>query len=309
MKKIRWHHIVVFLCAVLVSSQANAQQRIVFSQYMFHGLSVNPAYTGSDDFLNVALQARNQWVGLEGAPTSQLFTLHGPLKNRKHIGLGVVAERQQLGVSEFTSFFGTYAYQLSLGRSSLAFGLQAGLVSYNQQLSALNTQLLVDPNFVQDISILRPNAGAGLYLKNEKYYLGLSVPYLIQNTEKNPEGITIVEQNRHYFFSGGYLLSLSRNFKLKPNFLVQAVDGIPLNVNVNLNGLINDVLWLGVSYQLNQTFTSLVEVLVNKKLSFGFSYDFTSTSLNQVSSGSPEIFLTYRFVKDIPDRIMTPRYF
>lgn len=312
MNRTRWYRLFcVFIGLSLVFLKTvQGQQRIVFSQYMFHGLSINPAYTGSDDFLNLSLQSRNQWIGLEGAPTYQLLTAHSPLKHKKHVGLGFVAERQQVGVTDLYSFYGTYAYKINVGAGVLALGLQGGVVSYQQQLTQLSTGTPVqDPNFAQDISLLQPNFGTGLYFQTDRYYLGFSVPYLIQNAENNPEGVMIVEQNRHYFLSGGYLFTLSPNVKLKPNFIIQAVDGVPLNANINVNTLIRDVLWLGLSYRSNETYTSLVEVLMNKRLSFGLSYDFTTTNLNQVNNGSVELFLNYRLVKDVPDRIVSPRYF
>ncbi|MFC0181043.1 type IX secretion system membrane protein PorP/SprF [Pseudarcicella hirudinis] len=66
-----------------LSNRAKAQQEALYSQYMFNMMAVNPAYAGSRDVLSMTGLFRQQWVGVEGAPTTQSFTIDMPLKKEK----------------------------------------------------------------------------------------------------------------------------------------------------------------------------------------------------------------------------------
>jgi type IX secretion system PorP/SprF family membrane protein len=57
---------------------AHAQQKAMFTQYMFNGLVINPAYSAVDESLNITALARQQWVGFKGAPNTQTFSVHSP---------------------------------------------------------------------------------------------------------------------------------------------------------------------------------------------------------------------------------------
>ena len=82
----------VALASVVVAGlsvhQAQAQQEAMYSQYMFNTLALNPAYAGSRDVLSMTALYRRQWIGIEGAPTTQTFTADMPL-NKERIGLGL----------------------------------------------------------------------------------------------------------------------------------------------------------------------------------------------------------------------------
>src|SRR4029078_9381943 len=67
---------------------AHAQYEPMFTQYMFNETFINPAYAGSHENISASVLDRNQWVGIDGAPKTQTFNIHGATGNRK-IGLGL----------------------------------------------------------------------------------------------------------------------------------------------------------------------------------------------------------------------------
>src|SRR6187399_3137132 len=104
--------LLLLLC--VISKSAHGQQTVMYSQYMFNGLAINPAYAGSDKYLNMTVQARQQWMGFNGAPTSQMFSAHNISKNKK-TGLGILLERESMGVSQTFNGYLMYAYKIQLG--------------------------------------------------------------------------------------------------------------------------------------------------------------------------------------------------
>src|ERR1700748_1446919 len=85
-----------------------AQQDNLYSQYMFNGLLINPAYAGSNEVLSATALNRNQWVGFDGAPRTNTFSLHTPLKNKK-INLGITFINDRYGITTQNKINAVYA--------------------------------------------------------------------------------------------------------------------------------------------------------------------------------------------------------
>ena len=143
-------------------SVAFAQQLPQFTQYMFNTISINPAYAGSRETLSVVGLHRSQWVGIQGAPTTQTLSIHAPLRNEK-IGLGFSVINDELGFENFTYMYGDFSYTIRTGKKSkLAFGLKAGFTSYNLDQDFQNDQAF-DPTIFGVEDRWSANIGAGVY--------------------------------------------------------------------------------------------------------------------------------------------------
>ncbi|AHM58854.1 membrane protein [Flammeovirgaceae bacterium 311] len=281
-----------------------AQQQALFTQYMFNGLAINPAYAGSHESMSITALARKQWLGIDGAPGTQTFAVHTPIPNEK-IGLGLLLTHDHIGPVHQYSLKFAYAYRIPVGPGKLSMGLQGGVVNYNSKFSELylgpNVQ---DPSFSADVNQFMYDFGTGLYYATDKFYLGLSVPQMLAiKTDDN------FNPSKHYFLNTGYLFDLNRSLKLKPNVLFKAVQGAPLEVDLNTNLLIRDVLWVGASYRSFRTISALTELQLTDQLRFGYAYDFPATSdLGSATAGSHEIMLNYRFTF-YKSNFSTPRNF
>lgn len=293
-----------------LTPQLSAQQEAMFTQYMFNGLAINPAYAGSHESLSATLLFRDQWTGLPGAPSTQTFSVHSPISNAK-IALGLQVIHDKIAIFNQYGVNGSYAYRIFTEKGTLSFGLQFGFTSYNADLSALSPQDPTDPVFQGDVNKVMPSFGAGVYYYTDRFYLGLSAPQLVTNslTEDIVEIDGDARQDRHYFLTTGYMFELSHNVKLKPNILIKAVEGAPIQMDLNANVLFSDVLWLGVSWRSLSDIDALIELQLTDQLLLGYSYDFASTTdLRRVNSGSHELMLNYRF-RYSKNKVITPRYF
>ncbi len=302
-------------CLLLVSlcgfvEKAYSQQTVMYTQYMFNGLTLNPAYAGSDKYINATLQARQQWIGFNGSPTSQMFSGHGLLPN-KNMGVGILIERESMGVDETFNGYLMYAYKIKLQHGTFSMGIQAGVSKYSQKLTELTVpQGVTDPSFASNGSYILPNVGAGIYYSTARFYVGLSVPYLLQNTFDKSDVVLKAKQARNYFLTAGHIFTLSPSLKLKPNFLVKYVDGAPVNVDINASLLIKEILWIGCSYRMKNSINPLIEMLFTQKLRVGLAYDIPTAKMAGVYSGSPEVMINYRFIpKKKVTRVISPRYF
>src|SRR6266487_6874558 len=64
---------------MLSTSTSFAQQRPHYTQYILNNYILNPALTGIENYFDVKVSARDQWVGLTGAPRTTYLTIQGPI--------------------------------------------------------------------------------------------------------------------------------------------------------------------------------------------------------------------------------------
>jgi type IX secretion system PorP/SprF family membrane protein len=295
---------VIGLC--ITAASLYGQQQVMFTQYMFNGLAINPAYAGSHETMSVTALAREQWTGLDGAPSTKTFSVHSPLK-KERFSLGFLFLQDKIGVTNQNGVYGSYAYRIPVSKkANLAFGIQGGATFYNAQYSKVSA---TDPAFMNDIRVAQPNVGFGVYFNTNRFYAGISLPQLMQTTFSNNSADSDSKLLRHYFATAGYVFDVSPAVKLKPNLMVKAVNGAPVQFDVNLNALLRDVMWVGFSWRSFDSFDAILQLQLTEQLQVGYSYDFaTTTDLSRVNGGSHELMLNYRFTFT-KSKIVSPRYF
>jgi len=294
----------------LFGLQAQAQFEPQFTQYMFNEMFINPAYAGSRGHMSMTGMYRNQWVGIEGAPKTQTFSGHTALRNEK-IGLGLSILHEEIGVTQDFSAFASYAYRIATEKGALAMAVSGGVIHHQEQLLELKIQDQGDQSFMGTPRLTVPNMGFGTYYSTRDYYVGISIPRMLQNrvdanTGKATNKVEIPYW--HYYLMGGYVITLDESIKLKPTTMVKAVSGAPIVADLGLHVLMNEVLWLGGSYRTNDSWSAIMSLQLNKQMRLGYSYDYTLTDLNQFNTGSHEITFGYDFSFD-KKKVVTPRYF
>lgn len=288
-----------------------AQQDPQFTQYMFNMLALNPAYAGSSDRLNIKALTRHQWVGFEGAPTTQTLTAHSPIVNES-LCIGGTIMRDAHGPVTQYGFMADVAYRIFMGESKLAFGLKGGLNLFQGKFAELNPLVAGDQVFQQNVnSKLDPQFGFGMMYYSDRYYVGLSTPKLLRSEFFETDSLAFVSepgQRSHWFLSGGYVFDMGIYHKFKPTFLVKAVQGAPVSFDLSANFLFYEKFWLGAMYRHQDAVGVLAQYNINDDFSIGYSYDYPLSTLHNYSGGSHEIMLGYLLGKPVKG-IRSPRYF
>ena len=297
---------------VLKPQKANAQQDPQFTQYMFNLLALNPAYAGSADRVSLKALSRQQWVGFEGAPTTQTLTVHSPFLVQS-LGLGGTVMRDEHGPVTQYGLIVDLSYRIFLAKDQkLAFGLKGGLNLFQGQFAELHPLEANDQVFQQNVSTKTdPQFGFGMMWYSDRFYLGLSVPKLLRTEFFDTDSLQLVSepgQRAHYYLTGGYVFNLGTYTKFKPTFLVKAVEGAPISFDLSANFLLYDKLWLGAMYRYSDAVGALVQYNLTDGLSVGYAYDYPLSPLRNYSGGSHEFMLGLEFGK-APKGIRSPRYF
>lgn len=295
--------IISFLYLVLlVKLAAFSQQDPQFTNNMFYKLGVNPGFAGAEGKISGLILNRYQWEGFIGAPKTLIFSAEAAIDafgSPGGIGLNVVSD--ELGFEKNTQINFNYAYQKTLGLGNLGIGLSLGLFSKSingewevpEDNLGIFTQPGSDPGIPQgEVSQMAVDAGFGLYLSSNKYYLGASVTHLNQASIKYSD-LASTYMARHYYLMGGYNIKLSDPlFELRPSFLFKSdLAGWQLDLNTNI--VFDDRFWGGISYRVQDAIALLMGMEMENGLRFGYSFDLVTSALSRYGFGSHEIFVSY----------------
>ena len=307
--------IIILISVIFISTATKAQYDAMFTQYMFNEMYINPAYTGSKEAMAINLTHRQQWVNFPGRPLTTSFTVHGPLSNNK-MGLGISVLNEQIGKLSRNLVYLNYAYRVKIGENGhLSFGIMGGIHNQVNKLSELKPTEIGDAQISQNTpNLISPNFGSGIYYYTKKFYVGISIPRMIDDSYlfNSTGGIiksTKIDPNKfHYYFTIGNVFDVNENLKIKPQAMLKMVQNAPIQYDLNVNFLIKNKIWAGVSYRSGADISALIGVQVNSQFLVNYSYDYALTKIQKYSQGSHEITLGYLFSYK-QRKVVTPRYF
>ena len=148
----------------------DAQQRPHYSQYILNNYILNPALSGIENYTDIKISARDQWVGLNGAPQTFYLSMHSPIGKKDfkssatsyqvpgqnprgssywesynasepHHGVGLTMVNDKTGLYNRFSANVTYAYHLGLNATTnISAGFSGGFsrIGHDQRISGIN---------------------------------------------------------------------------------------------------------------------------------------------------------------------------
>jgi type IX secretion system PorP/SprF family membrane protein len=295
---------------MLVSLVSYSQQDAQYTHYMYNTINVNPAYAGSRGVMSIFGLHRTQWVGIDGAPETNAFSINTPIEN-SNVGVGLSFVNDKIGPTVNNTISADLSYTVQTSETfKLSFGIKASANIFNLDVNKLN----INPNYSSDPLLqytgntFTPNFGAGVYFHSNKMYLGLSAPSFFSAKKYNDNDVAVYTERLTTYFIGGYVFDLGQSVKFKPAFLAKTVQGSPLQLDVSANFLFVDKFTLGAAWRWSAAASFMAGFQVSDGLLIGYSYDLDTTQLAHYNSGSHEIFLRFELFKH-QDRIVSPRFF
>ena len=299
---------ILIFALMLTCYSGFAQQDAQYTQYMYNTININPAYAGSRGVMSVFGLHRTQWVGLDGAPTTNTFSFNTPISN-SNLGVGFSLVNDRIGPTSDNTISADISYTVTMNEVyKLSFGVKASGNIFNLDTDKLDPSNPIDPNLQNFNNEFSPNFGAGVYLHSDKLYLGLSVPNFLQDSKYNDNEVAVFQERMNFYFIGGYVFDVSPSIKFKPAFLTKMVSGSPLQVDASANFLFLDKFMLGGAYRWDAAVSALAGFQVTDGLFIGYSYDMETTQLRRYNSGSHEVFLRFELFNKV-SKMVSPRFF
>jgi type IX secretion system PorP/SprF family membrane protein len=320
MKKIIW-----MISAIVLWANAYSQQERQVSQYMYDQISVNPGSAGSSEMVSTHLIYRQQWVGIDGAPTDVILNLSAPFKLFKaNHGVGLSIWSDQIGFNKDVDISLSYAYQFSVGNGKLGLGISGSYVNrkLDPEWITNNGNLFDDPNHDGGIptgnqSEFTFDMGAGLFYRTEELYVGISSTHILQdgfvyqNESSSTTAETTEKMIRQFYLTAGYNITLSNPLlEILPSVFVQS-DTKLTKIDLNTTFMYNKKFWAGVTYRVGSALVGMVGMDIMNGVKVGYSYDFETSALSNFSKGSHEIMVGYSFkvgIDKIPQKYKSIRF-
>lgn len=318
-----------FVVTILLSQAAIAQQKPHYTQYILNNYILNPALSGIENYTDVKLSMRDQWVGLDGAPKTIYLSVHKALGKKDlktsatsfqvpgenprgsaywesytasepHHGAGLSIISDQSGLYNRITANLSYAYHIGLSpTTNLSAGFAAGImkISRDGAKSTFNNGDPFDPaeGSAADIYKIRPDLSMGLWLYAADYFIGFSAQQIIPQKVAFTDDTLGFKLVPHLFGTAGYRFLLNEDINLVPSLMVKYIPHTPTTPQVDLNAKLQyrDLLWVGGSYRLKDGYAAMIGLNAGNAFNVGYSYDFTTTTLNTVSRGTHEIILGF----------------
>lgn len=317
----------LLLIAALVPFFAFAQQKPQYSQYVINNFLLNPAISGIEDYTDIKLGARNQWQGVEGAPTTVYLSVHSRLLNgqagaslesrnrqpqsfakyrearsiyrkvtyKPWHGIGALVLHDKIGPFSRTEANMTYAYHLPLNENiRLSGGASVGVTQARVAAGSLN---FANPDAAagNNRSSFGANLSTGLWLYSSDFYVGISAAEMLGNTiSMDSYGGRAGESRNHYFATGAYKIGVNQRLALVPSVMVKWLQPVPVSIDYNLRLLYHDKIWVGGSYRQHDSFAAMGGFTINKTFDLSYSYD---SGLSTLKGMSHEVILGVRLYK------------
>lgn len=312
---------------ILVAQATSAQQRPHYTQYILNNYILNPALSGIENYTDLKLSGRRQWVGLEGAPETFYLSVHTPLGKKdyktsatsfnvpgenprgkaywenytaseSHHGVGFFMVNDRTGLFSRFQADVSYAYHIGLSpRTNMSAGFSGGIskISYNRSKATP-----VDPNDPAlgnngDLYKLTPDLNAGIWIYSADYFIGMSAQQLVPQRVSFTGTTEGFSQVVHLFTTAGYRLGVSEDVNILPSTMIKYVpsSGLAPQFDVNIKCQYRDLLWIGGSWRIKDGYAAMLGLNVANSFNIGYSYDISTTQLNTVSRGTHEMIIGF----------------
>lgn len=291
---------------ILVFQTAGAQQDPLYAQYLNNPLVINPAYTGINNVLNATVGHRSQWTGLDGAPATTSASAHSSFMENK-VGGGVMLVRDKSGSITNTQFNITGSYKIEFGENIFSFGLQTGFINIRENHEELLIRDPNDPVFTGNDSFTKFNFGAGAAVKGPAYYVGMSIPRLV-NSKQEFGNIKSQVYQRHFYLAAGYIYHIGVDLALKPSILLKGVANAPVSVDYNASVVLRDKYTAGIISRNFQTYGLLAQLNINDNLRLGYVFEVPTNKSVGARFTTHELSLMLD-IEVLGDHFLSERYF
>jgi len=279
----------LLLLAATISPTVFAQQDALLSIYWNNLSFINPGATGLFYKHQAAVNYRNQWDKVNGAPNTLIAGYNTEI-DKIHGGIGLNYQLETIGFNQVHRLDLNYGYHFNLGNDRI---ISAGISAGMMQLG-VNTDLYIPPSTVPDPSLPSNNkqysllSNIGVVYKGNALSLGFSSTQFLTVDVKSMN----YSPARHYNLFASYDLLLGKKFVLKPQFLVRT-DLVRSSADFNLLARYNNRYWAGIIYRTADAIGFTAGWDIKERYRVGYCYDYTINKLSMISRGTHEIVLGF----------------
>ncbi|MDR3185126.1 MAG: type IX secretion system membrane protein PorP/SprF [Prevotellaceae bacterium] len=309
------YFIVAGLVAVSLQAHAQGQGYIDIGQKWLSRPLLNPAATGNTPFLEMDLFARRQWMGVEGAPSTQILFGHYAIPNLNS-GIGATLTNEFIGFFHTLDIKFAYAYHLLLNQDiAISFGLAGNATWMFRDDSKIELQSPLAGNIPPLKTTMRPNFDAGVELRNAWLRVGLSAIHLIDSPKEYSstsfDNIQPAVERTFYAYTASRI-EAGTNLAISPSLLGSVSHGFydgeagimffhkrlrQAHSLVRLRTRYTDTydfLWTGAFMRFSGTIALMAGISLTEQWRLGYAYEYTFRFRKIKYVSTHEVMLSWR---------------
>ncbi len=289
-----------FLSVVLaigMSLTALAQQTPQSNVYGFNRYSLNPAYAGESGCTEVFFSHLNQWVRVEGAPTTSLLSVNSRIGKQLGIGGSVMVDK--LGMLQQIAASGSVSYGFRIFKEhNIRLGLTAGYYQFRMNpenaIAFDNLDNIINGGSQTASSV---NTELGFLYQFKGLEASFASKQVIQTYSnfgyQNLEGYGL---RRHLIGLLSYRFRLNDRFALKPSVMYKGINEISqFDINADLS--YKNTIFGGLGYRTGVGLIGRVALNIRDLFFVGYAYEVPMQNLAKYSAGSHEVIIGLKFCR------------
>lgn len=289
----------ILLPLLLLISIYTYSQDFLLSEQWFSRINRNPAATGNSKDINLFYMNRQQWVGFENAPSTNILNAHAFFEGiSSGLGFTFYYDTQGLGDKALNAKL-AYAYHTNVAKNMLlSFGVSAGVLnkSFDPNLLTLSDNSIPT---VEATSKSNLDMDLGVEFSMPVFMAGASVSHLLDNRGSEMTNINASRQVTAYARGN---IALDNKFNLAPAFVYNNYTSEGINFfEFNATTFYDKIYWfgLGTRFDSDMSFSTLNAMLGLewKMLRIGYGYDYSLGSLGNFKKSTHEIMLACKLAK------------
>ncbi len=283
---------------IVLTTSIKAQQMPQTNLYTDNIFNINPAYAGyNPTCLEAYLGHITQWVGVEGAPSTNYLDIHKGFGKRFGLGGGFILDQTSM-INRFSGNL-SGSYRIGLGENSnLRVGLSMGVYQVSINTSDAIVQDPTDELVTGSRSGMTFNNEFGLIYNYKKFIVGVAVPQVLETNASTDAGNFGVD--RHFTAFAKYDWEVSEKWSIEPSSMMRNVNNIS-QFDGNLMATYNNLISIGAGYRTDVGLLARMRLRLQDMFILAYAYEFAGSNISSYSSGSHEIMLGITFCKEKTD--------
>jgi type IX secretion system PorP/SprF family membrane protein len=255
---------ILFFISFFVQIGYCQESTAVYSDYLSDNYYlIHPSMAGAANCAKIRLTGRQQWFGVDDAPSNQTVSYNGRVGEKS--GVGMILLHDKNGYNSQLGGKISYAHHFLFSRNEidlnqLSFGISAGLVQSRLDETSFDVS---DPAINGGIEkSLYYNADIGASYNLVNFYTHFTVKNVVP-LKRELYGSTESKNLRKYLWSVGHVFGANERLQFEPSFLFQLTEATKektLDLNAKFYKELGSVkLWGGLSYRWGFETISFVE--------------------------------------------------
>lgn len=285
--------VLLLLFASISFYDSKAQSPLISGNYIWNWATVNPAALASDNALDIKMNYRRQWSGLDGSPQNvallaqtPLFQSNNPVLSTNYHATGLEAYQNTAGLWSETSIYARYAYHLTLSqrdewdattRLRMSFGASFGLKTIGFDASKATLYNPNDNVIQNNQQTTVPDANIGMWLRDDRFFGAFAIYQLFENNVNIGQGDNL---ERYYMVSGGANINFTEQFIFSPSILMHVSKTTDINCDLNAKVAYNQLIWTAINYRHKRAIQTFLGTRITPWLDIAYSYEFSNLRNN-----------------------------